>query len=140
MTLVRLGILPWRIRGRRTSISIPFTPITTTRGFGFAPPGACANRSDGVRSNDAASVLKTLTIIGRTPKCGIGLSGQLLPSSYLRAYRRVATSVLLADGEAPVFAGRFTVHRCSADQKTIFRATWTLRPSLALVIFPSVGG
>src|SRR5277367_7152153 len=98
MTLVRLGILPWRIRGRRTSISIPFTPITTTRGFGFALPGVCANRNGVVTSNDAASVLKTLTIIGKTPKCGIGLSRRLLLSSYLRAYRRVATSVSFADG------------------------------------------
>jgi hypothetical protein len=58
---------------------MPFTPITTTRGFGFAPLGVWANRKDVVRSNDIANVLEALIIMKRTPKCGPVLQ------SYLRA-------------------------------------------------------
>jgi hypothetical protein len=46
---------------------MPLTPITTTRGFGLAEAGVWANRMDVEMSNDTASVLEALRIIGRTP-------------------------------------------------------------------------
>jgi hypothetical protein len=52
----------------------------------------------------------------------------------------VPTSVSLVNGEAPGFAERLVAYVSSDDQKRIFRANWILRPSLALVIFPRVGG
>jgi hypothetical protein len=51
--------------------------MTTTRGFGLAAAGVCANKKEVEMSNDTASVLETLSNIG-APKCGTGISRRLL--------------------------------------------------------------
>src|ERR1700722_2469048 len=138
MTLVRLGILPWRIRGRRTSISMPFTPITTTRGLGFEPPEVCANRNGVVRSKDAASVLKTLTIIGKTPKCRTVAADDfpsILPESMLPIM-----TIAVNKRRSARFSRALRDVGHAGDQKRIFNANWIWRPSLALVILPTVVG
>src|SRR5438552_2610539 len=47
ITLERLGILPSNSKGRMTSNSMPFTPITTTWGLGLAVLWACPHRATG---------------------------------------------------------------------------------------------
>src|SRR5579872_1222775 len=55
ITLDRLGILPCRSRGRITSSSMPFTPITTTWGLGLASLWATPDETPAKTQKDIAN-------------------------------------------------------------------------------------
>src|SRR6202011_2853587 len=56
ITLERLGILPSNSKGRMTSNSMPFTPITTTWGLGLAVLWACPKRATGSAANNTRTM------------------------------------------------------------------------------------